>query len=95
MLCLAAVVCVVCDRGSHCSLLPTVVGLCCSVIRGGRDAVVMYGLQDHSCAVLSSGAVLCWGFNAAGQVIVAAVLRGGWVCVGSRFAADEMISAGW
>ena len=62
---------------------------------GGRDAGLMHGLQRHSCAVLSSGAVFCWGYNFYGQVIEAAVLRGGWVCVGRRCVADEVISAGW
>jgi len=44
--------------------------------QGGRDAGLMYGLQYHSCAVLSSGAVSCWGWNDYGQVIAAACLRG-------------------
>ena len=44
---------------------------------GGRDAGLMYGLQEHSCAVLSSGAVSCWGYNGYGQVIAAACSRGG------------------
>ncbi len=60
---------------------------CCVIIKygwgvlwrdqGGRDAGLMYGLQAHSCAVLSSGAVSCWGWNLAGQVIAAACWRGG------------------
>jgi hypothetical protein len=37
--------------------------------RGGYDAGVMYVLQAHSCAVSSSGAVSCWGWNNNGQVI--------------------------
>ena len=45
--------------------------------QGGRDAGLMYGLQAHSCAVLSSGAVSCWGRNVEGQVIAAACWRGG------------------
>jgi len=40
----------------------------------------MHGLQTHSCAVLSSGAVSCWGYNAYGQVSALADLRGGCVC---------------
>ena len=44
---------------------------------GGRDAGLMYDLQLHSCAVLSSGAVSCWGYNGEGQVIAAACSRGG------------------
>jgi len=59
----------------------------------GRNAGLII-LQYHSCAVLSSGAVFCWGYNFGGQVIAAAVLRGGWVCVGRRCATDKMISAG-
>jgi hypothetical protein len=39
----------------------------------------MHGLQIHSCAVLSSGAVSCWGYNQKGQVIGLADLRGGCV----------------
>ena len=62
---------------------------------GRRDAGLMYGLQLHSCAVLSSGAVSCWGWNAYGQVIAAACSRGGRVCAGRYSASDEMISAGW
>ena len=50
--------------------------------QGGRDAGLMYGLQYHSCAVLSSGAVSCWGRNSYGQVIAAACSRGVLVCVG-------------
>ena len=40
----------------------------------------MHGLQAHSCAVLSSGAVSCWGWNGYGQVSALADLRGV-VCV--------------
>ena len=40
----------------------------------------MHGLQCHSCAVLSSGAVSCWGRNDYGQVSALADLRGV-VCV--------------
>ena len=61
--------------------------------QGGRDAGLMYGLQGHSCAVLSSGAVSCWGFNGAGQVIAAACSRGSWVCARRHCAADELMSA--
>ena len=71
------------------------VGLCCGVIRGVCVAGLMYGLQYHSCAVLSSGAVSCWGDNNKGQVIAAACSQGGWVCEGKYCAADEVISAGW
>ena len=63
--------------------------------QGGRDAGLMYGLQYHSCAVLSSGAVSCWGLNSLGQVIAAACSRGGWVWLGRHCAADDVISAGW
>jgi len=42
----------------------------------------MHGLQYHSCAVLSSGAVSCWGGNDYGEVIGLADLRGG--CVFAR-----------
>ena len=62
---------------------------------GGRDAGLMYGLQTHSCAVLSSGVVKCWGMNTFGQVIAAACSRGGWVCAVRHCASDEVISAGW
>ena len=51
----------------------------------------MHDLQRHSCAVLSSGAVKCWGCNDEGRVIARAGLRGVWVCVGRRCAADELI----
>ena len=61
----------------------------------GRDAGLMYGLQYHSCAVLSSGAVSCWGYNVDGEVIAAACSLGGWVWLGRRCAADDVISAGW
>ena len=60
-----------------------------------RVLSLMYGLQSHSCAVKSSGAGLCWGFNGNGQVISAACSRWGWVLVGRHGAADEVISAGW
>jgi len=73
----------------HCGL----VVLWCD--EGGRDAGLMYGLQGHSCAVLSSGAVSCWGYNGDGRVIAAACWRGGWVCVVRYCAADEVIFAGW
>ena len=63
--------------------------------QGGCDAGLMYGLQLHSCAVLSSGAVSCWGWNAYGEVIAAACWRGGLVCVGRHCAADELTFAGW
>ena len=49
---------------------------------GGRDAGLMYGLQQHSCAVLSSGAVSCWGYNGDGRVIKAACWRGVWCAWG-------------
>ncbi len=71
------------------------VGLCCGVIRGVCVAGLMYGLQGHSCAVLSSGAVSCWGRNGQGQVIAAACSREGLVCVGRYDDADELMSAGW
>ena len=99
------VVAVVCAVFGCCGVLGLRLGKCVWLIahcgwvvlwrdQGGRDAGLMYGLQAYSCAVLSSGAVSCWGFNSVGQVIAAAVLRGGWVCVGRRCVADEMISAG-
>jgi hypothetical protein len=74
---------------AHCGL----VVLWCD--QGGRDAGLMYGLQWHSCAVLRSGAVSCWGLNGNGQVIAAACRRGGRMCVGRHCAADEVLSAGW
>ena len=52
-------------------------------------------LQAHSCAVLSSGAVKCWGRNDDGQVSAGAGLRGVWVSVGRQCAVDEVIFAGW
>ena len=49
----------------------------------------MHGLQAHSCAVLSSGAVSCWGTNDYGQVSALADLRGGCVCArGDAVCAD-------
>ncbi len=47
-----------------------------------REAGLMQGLQFHSCAVRSSGAVSCWGNNAYGQVIAFAGLRWGCMCTG-------------
>jgi len=56
----------------------------------------MHGLQEHSCAVLSSGAVSCWGRNGQGQVIALADLRGGCVCArGEVVCADEVFCAAW
>jgi len=43
------------------------VALCCGVMRM-READLTHGFQFHSCAVLSSGAVRCWGVNGYGQV---------------------------
>jgi len=63
--------------------------------QGDCDVGLMNVLQGHSCAVLASGAISCWGNNAYGQVIAAACWRGGWVCVVRHCAADEVISAGW
>ncbi len=75
---------------AHCGL----VVLWCD--QGGRDAGLMRGLQSHSCAVLSSGAVSCWGRNDYGQVIAVACSRGGLgVCMRGHCAADEVLSAGW
>ena len=49
----------------------------------------MHGLQYHSCAVLSSGAVSCWGWNNDGEVSALADLRGGCVCAwGDAVCAD-------
>ena len=56
----------------------------------------MHGLQDYSCAVLSSGAVSCWGRNDNGQVSALADLRGG--CVRARgddLCAEQVFCAGW
>jgi len=83
------------ESGSVCGGLPTVVWIVLWRDQGGRDAGLMYGLQYHSCAVLSSGAISCWGRNDYGQVIAAACWRGGWVCEVRYCAADEVISAGW
>ncbi len=55
----------------------------------------MHGLQVHSCAVLSSGAVSCWGRNGDGQVIALADLRG-FVCArGDAVCAEQVFRAGW
>ncbi len=53
------------------------------------EAVLTHGLQWHSCAVLSSGTVKCWGNNDNGQVIALAGLRWGCVCVEKCFCAHK------
>ena len=56
----------------------------------------MHGLQGHSCAVLSSGAVSCWGWNDYGQVSALADLRGGCLCArGDVVCAEQVFCAGW
>ena len=42
--------------------------------------VVTFCLQEHSCAVSSGGAVLCWGHNVNGQVMLFVVFEGA-VCL--------------
>ena len=69
------------------------VGVCCGVMRVG-EAGLMHGSQSHTCAVLSGGAVKCWGLNDYGQVIALAGLRGGCACAGRCFCADNALS-GW
>ena len=41
----------------------------------------MHDIQDHSCAVLTGGAVSCWGYNGYGEVIARAGLRDCCACV--------------
>ena len=55
----------------------------------------MHDLQYHSCAVLSVGAVSCWGYNLKGQVIARAWLRECCACAGRRCGSDDMLSAAW
>ena len=54
-----------------------------------REAGLMHGIQMHSCAVLSSGAVSCWGDNDDGRVIALECARGDALC------ADQVFSADW
>ena len=75
--------------------LPVLVGVRCGVMRV-REVGLMHGLQAHSCAVLSSGAVKCWGFNGTGQVILRVLACEGAVCVREDcFCADKVLAAGW
>jgi hypothetical protein len=76
-------------------LLPVLVGVRCGIMIL-HQACLMKNSQYHSCAVLSSGAVKCWGRNPSGQVIALAGLCGGCGCAGMRcFCADKVFCADW
>ena len=70
-------------------------GLLCGVMRVS-EAGLMHGLQGHSCAVLSSGAVKCWGWSGNGRVILRVLACEGIVCArGDSLCADKVLAAGW
>jgi hypothetical protein len=66
-----------------------------SGVTGLCKAFLTHVIQDHSCAILSSGVLLCWGYNLDSQVIAFAALRGRCVFVERCFCADKVFCAGW
>ena len=63
--------------------------MCEEVCKAG----LTHGSQEHSCAVLSSGAVKCWGGNGYGQVLCTCWLAMRLcVCVGMCFFTDKVFA---